>query len=215
LVFLIYNKKRADKQIEKADLRGEKSLATLDHNESRGGKLLTKLDHNESDSEDDMNEIANAAVTKFFHDIAKMEAMKKNQPRGQIIVAGGGNDELKEEIRKLKSLQDMLHFRIESLGKSVEGINGEIKDVKDTVDKKLDEKINVSTTKFGTKIKEETVTLTDKIKERVTLSDKIKEETNKIKEETAKLEEKTKTIQSWCFTIFIILLLLLVYLYFD
>ncbi len=56
----------------------------------------------------------------------------------------------------------------------------------------------MSTTKLGTNIKEETVTLT-----------------NKIKEETAKLEEKTKTIETWCFTIFIILFLLLVFLYFD
>jgi flagellar basal body P-ring protein FlgI len=56
-----------------------------------------------------MEEIAKvAAVNKFIRDIAKMEAMKRNQSRGQIIVAGGENDELKEEIRKLKSLQDML-----------------------------------------------------------------------------------------------------------
>jgi hypothetical protein len=212
-------------------LRDEKSLVTFDHNESRGGKSLTtydhnkplvgkpiaKLDHNESDSENDMEGIAKmAAVNKIIRDIAKMEAMKKNQSRGQIIVAGGGDDELKEEIRKLKSLQDMLQFRIETLGKSVDGINGEIRDVKDTVDKKLDEKINVSTTKLGMKIKEETDTLTDKIKEeRVTLSDKIKEETHKVKEETAKLEEKTKAIQYWCMIIFAILMFLLVFLYFD
>jgi chromosome segregation ATPase len=164
-----------------------------------------------------MEEIAKvAAVNKFIRDITKMEAMKRNQSRGQIIVAGDENDELKEEIRKLKSSQDMLQFRIENLGKSVEGINGEIRDVKDTVDKKLDEKINVSTTKLGTKIKEETITLTDKIKEeRVRLSDKIKEENDKLKEETVKLEEKTRAIQSWCITIFIILSLLLVFLYFD
>ncbi len=93
------------------------------------------MDHNNSDSEDEIAKIA--AVNKIVRDITKMEAMKKNQSRGQIIVAGGGDDELKEEIRKLKSLQDMLQFRIETLGKSVEGINGEIKDVKETVDKKL------------------------------------------------------------------------------
>ncbi len=52
----------------------------------------------------------------------------------------------------------MLQFRIETLGQSFNGINGEIKDVKDTILlKKIDEKINVSTTKFNGNINDEII----------------------------------------------------------
>jgi hypothetical protein len=56
----------------------------------------------------------------------------------------------------------MLEFHFETLGESIDGTSREIKD---TVDEKSDEKINVSTKKLSGNIKDETITLTNKIKE--------------------------------------------------